>query len=203
MVEDLNLAKVLIEAFDNDETGILLWDKKDNLCFANEPMFTRFNQQKVNYEIGQNFYDRMKLFKKNKVLTDERVQDRIKNFEKAKKSKTPYQFVVKGPTGRWIQIRDSLTPSGYILTVMSNVTEIIEQDLERKRLAEAIENFPSGVMFWDENDELIIANKKTEQLHKQWGVNFKLKKGTKFQEMLEKQISSNLYEIPNNTSKEE
>ena len=90
MVEDLNLAKVLIEAFDNDETGILLWDKKDNLCFANEPMFTRFNQQKVNYEIGQNFYDRMKLFKKNKVLTDERVQDRIKNFEKAKKSKTPY-----------------------------------------------------------------------------------------------------------------
>ena len=48
MVQDLNIAKVLIEALDNDETGILLWDKKDNLCFANKPMFTRFNDQKVN-----------------------------------------------------------------------------------------------------------------------------------------------------------
>ncbi len=28
MLEDLDIAKVLIEAFDNDETGILLYDKK-------------------------------------------------------------------------------------------------------------------------------------------------------------------------------
>jgi len=27
---------------------------------------------------------------------------------------------------------------------MTNVTDIIEQDLERKRLSEAIENFPGG-----------------------------------------------------------
>ena len=56
MVEDKNIAKILIEALDNDETGILLWDQEDNLCFANKPMFTRFNEQNVNYEIGQNFY---------------------------------------------------------------------------------------------------------------------------------------------------
>ena len=43
MLKDLDVAKVLIEAFDNDETGILLYDKKDKLCFANKPMFTRFN----------------------------------------------------------------------------------------------------------------------------------------------------------------
>ena len=52
-----------------------------------------------------------------------------------------------------------------MLTLMTNVTQIVEQDLERKRLASAIDSFPSGIMFWDENDELIIANKKTEQLH--------------------------------------
>ena len=32
MLEDLNVAKVLLEAFDNDETGILLYDKKDIYC---------------------------------------------------------------------------------------------------------------------------------------------------------------------------
>ena len=41
---------------------------------------------------------------------------------------------------------------------MTNVTQIVEQDLERKRLASAIDSFPSGIMFWDENDELIIAS---------------------------------------------
>ena len=55
MVEDTNIAKALIEAFDNDETGILLWDKDDNICFANKPMFTRFNDQNVNNKIGKKF----------------------------------------------------------------------------------------------------------------------------------------------------
>ena len=58
-------------------------------------------------------------------------------------------------------------------------------------------------MFWDENDELIIANNKTEQLHKQWGVNFKLTKGIKFEEMLRKQISANLYQIPKGINSDE
>ena len=31
MLENLDVAKVLIEAFDNDETGILLYDKKDKI----------------------------------------------------------------------------------------------------------------------------------------------------------------------------
>ena len=102
MVQDLDISKILIEAFNNDETGILLWDEKDNLCFANKPMFTRFNQQKVNYEIGQNFYDRMDLFRKLEVISEKRIDERITNYEKVKTLKNPSQFVVKGPTGRWI-----------------------------------------------------------------------------------------------------
>ena len=76
MLKDLDVAKVLIEAFDNDETGILLYDKKDKLCFANKPMFTRFNRLNVNYEIGESVYDRMEKFKK------------LKNIEMLRFSKT-------------------------------------------------------------------------------------------------------------------
>ena len=79
MVEDTNIAKVLIEAFDNDETGILLWDRDDNICFANKPMFTRFNDQNVNYKIGQNFYDRMDKIKKYYMIPEEKIIERIKN----------------------------------------------------------------------------------------------------------------------------
>ncbi|MDC1086866.1 PAS-domain containing protein [Alphaproteobacteria bacterium] len=201
MLEDLDVAKVLLEAFDNDETGILLYDKKDKLCFANKPMFTRFNRLNVNYEIGENVYDRMKKFKKFKILPEEEIDQRILNYEKVKKTKIASHYVIKGPTGRWIQIRDNLTPSGYILTVMTNVTDIIEQDLERKRLSEAIENFPGGVMFWDENDQLIVSNKRNQEIMKQAGIDFVLEKGIKYEQMLKKQVNSNLYVLPKGISK--
>ncbi len=201
MLKDLDVAKVLIEAFDNDETGILLYDKKDKLCFANKPMFTRFNRLNVNYEIGESVYDRMEKFKKLKILPDGEINQRIENYKKVKKTKIASHYVIKGPTGRWIQIRDNLTPSGYILTVMTNVTDIIEQDLERKRLSEAIENFPGGVMFWDENDQLIVSNKRNQEIMKQAGIDFIIEKGIKYEQMLKKQVNSNLYILPKGISK--
>ncbi len=201
MLKDLDVAKVLIEAFDNDETGILLYDKKDKLCFANKPMFTRFNRLNVNYEIGESVYDRMEKFKKLKILPEGEINQRIENYKKVKKTKIASHYVIKGPTGRWIQIRDNLTPSGYILTVMTNVTDIIEQDLERKRLSEAIENFPGGVMFWDENDQLIVSNKRNQEIMKQAGIDFILEKGIKYEQMLKKQVNSNLYILPKGISK--
>ena len=202
MIEDLNIAKALIEAFDNDETGILLYDQQDNLCFANKPMFTRFNRLNVNYELGENIYDRMRKFKKLKIIPNEEIDKRIKNYEKVKKSKSASHYVIKGPTGRWIQIRDNITPSGYILTVMTNVTEIIEQDLEIKKLGDAIENFPGGVMFWDEKDNLIVSNKRNQEIMRQSGVNFDLEKGISYESMLRAQVKSDLYKIPTNLSKE-
>ena len=196
MVEDLNIAKVLIEAFDNDETGILLWDEKDNICFANKPMFTRFNDQNVNYKIGQNFYDRMDKIKKSNMIPEEKIIERIKNYEVVKNTKKPSNFVVKGPTGRWIQIRDNVTPSGYVLTVMTNVTEIIEQDLERKRLANAIENVPLIIQYWDENDRLIFANAKADELHEEWEVKCKFTQGLLYEDMVRAQLSSSIFKIP-------
>ena len=196
MIDDLNIAKALIEAFDNDETGILLYDQEDNLCFANKPMFTRFNRLNVNYELGQNIYDRMRKFKKLKIIPDEEVNQRIKNYEKVKKTKTASHYVIKGPTGRWIQIRDNITPSGYILSVMTNVTDIIEQDIERQRLSNAIENVPLIVQYWDENDKLIFANAKADELHEQWEVNCKFTKGLAYEDMVRAQLSSSIFKIP-------
>ncbi len=196
MLKDLDIANVLIEAFDNDETGILLYDQKDNLCFANKTMFTRFNRLNVNYEIGENVYDRMKKFKKLKILPEDEINQRIVNYEKVKTTKVASHYVIKGPTGRWLQIRDNLTPSGYILTVMTNVTDIIEQDLERKRLASAIENVPLIIQYWDENDKLIFANAKADELHEQWDVDCKFTKGLAYEDMVRAQLSSSIFKIP-------
>ena len=69
----------------------------------------------------------------------------------AKSTGKPQQFVTKGPTGRWVQVKDSLTKDGNVLTLMTNVTAIVEQEIERQRLATAIAHFPGCLLSWDED----------------------------------------------------
>ena len=46
---------------------------------------------------------------------------------------------------------------------------------------------------WDKNDQLIVSNKRNQEIMKQAGINFKLEKGIKYEQMLKKQVNSNLY----------
>ena len=139
---NIKLAESLIDAFDNEETGIILWDQNDNIAYRNKNISERFIKLNIDFEVGQNFFDRIKIFKKSGILNKEQINLRETNYLNAKKTGQPQQFLVKGPTGRWVQVKDTPTSEGNILTLMTNVTEIVEQDLERKRLADALENLP-------------------------------------------------------------
>ena len=121
----------LIEAFDHEETGILLWDKNDKLLYRNIDMEKRFVRLNVPYKIGESFYKRIEKIRKKKLVTEKEIKDRINQYKNAKKTKKPQECVVKGPTGRWIQIKDTVTPSGNVLSLMTNVTKIVEQEAER------------------------------------------------------------------------
>ena len=196
MEVDIKLAESLIEAFNHEETGILLWDKNDRLLFRNIDIEKRFESLKVPFEIGTSFYDRISKIKKNKMLPNQDIENRIKNYELAKSSKKPQEMLVKGPTKRWMQVKDTLTPSGNILTLLTNVTKIVEQEEERKRLSDAIENVPSGIHFWDENNKLILANKKAQSLHKSWKFPFKLNKGVKYEDLYRSLLKYDVFKIP-------
>ena len=202
---DINtkLAESLIDAFDSEDTGIILWDSEDNVMYRNKKTSERWLKLNLDFEIGQNFFDRLNKVDELNLLSKEEQELRKSNYVEAKSSGKPKDFVIKGPTGRWVQIKDTPTSEGNILTLMTNVTDVVDKDIERQKLSVAIENFPSGVMLWDENDELLIANKRTAQMHDQLGVSFKLTKGTKYESMLRNQVSSNIYKIPQNKDQEE
>ena len=199
---DIQIAESLIEAFDHEETGILLWDKNDKLLYRNIDMEKRFIRLNVPYIIGESFYERIEKIRKKKLVSEKEIKDRINQFKKAKKTKRPQECVVKGPTGRWIQIKDTVTPSGNILSLMTNVTKIIEQEAERKRLINAIEEVPLGVLLWDENDNLISKNKKINEVFK----NMKMppvKIGTNWKNMFENNLKKGAYVLKDNQSKEQ
>ena len=195
---NIKLAESLIDAFDSEDTAIVLWDKDDNVIYRNKKTSERWIKLKLDFEIGQNFYDRIKKVIDLGLMTNEEIQSRRKNYELAKSSGVSKEFVLKGPTGRWVQVKDTPTSEGNILTLMTNVTHIVEQDLERKRLANAIENVPVIIQYWDENDKLIFANAKADELHEQWDVNCKFTKGLAYEDMVRAQLSSSIFKIPEN-----
>ena len=60
---DIQIAESLIEAFDHEETGILLYDKNDKLIFRNKDIQNRFIKLDIPYLIGETFYERL-----NKIM---------------------------------------------------------------------------------------------------------------------------------------
>ena len=40
------------------------------------------------------------------------------------------KFVIKGPSDRWVQVKDTPTSEGNILTLMTNVTDVVDKDIE-------------------------------------------------------------------------
>ena len=64
---DIQIAESLIEAFDHEETGILLWDKNDKLLYRNIDMEKRFVRLNVPYKIGESFYERIEKIRKKKL----------------------------------------------------------------------------------------------------------------------------------------
>ncbi|GIS28866.1 MAG: hypothetical protein CM15mP129_10630 [Chloroflexota bacterium] len=195
---NIKLAESLIDAFDSEDTAIVLWDKDDNVIYRNKKTSERWIKLKLDFEIGQNFYNRIKKVVDLGLMTDEEIKLRRKNYELAKSSGVSKEFVLKGPTGRWVQVKDTPTSEGNMLTLMTNVTHIVEQDLERKRLANAIENVPVIIQYWDENDKLIFANAKADELHEQWDVKCKFTKGLAYEDMVRAQLSSSIFKIPEN-----
>ena len=67
---DVQIAESLVEAFDYEETGILLWDKNDKLIFRNKDMQNRFIKLDIPYVVGESFFDRLKKIKNKKLLPE-------------------------------------------------------------------------------------------------------------------------------------
>ena len=125
---NIELAESLIDAFDSEDTAIVLWDKNDNVLYRNKKTSERWLKLNLDFEIGQNFFDRLNKVDELKLLSKEEQELRKSNYVEAKLSGKPKDFVIKGPTGRWVQIKDTPTSEGNILTLMTNVTDVVDKD---------------------------------------------------------------------------
>ena len=81
---NIKLAGSLIDAFDSEDTAIVLWDNNDNVLYRNKKTSERWLKLNLDFEIGQNFYDRLKKVDALKLLSKQDQNLRKENYKKAK-----------------------------------------------------------------------------------------------------------------------
>ena len=152
--------QALLDAFDNSDQGLAIWDKDDTLIGFNKKYSNIFSRNMlIDARIGLKFKSSYQeaLKNPNSILNEKDVEDRFALREQARKDKKPIvrEFLLDDI---WFHIKETPSNDGHIVTFISDITESKNSNEMQNRLSSAIDSIPSHVMFWDKNEKLIKAN---------------------------------------------
>ena len=189
----------MFDAFDNANQGLAVWDEGDNLIGFNSMYSAIFKSNMlIEPKIGINFGHAYEEASKNPEfqLSPENIKQRFAIRNQARKDKKPIENESKLENGIWLNVRETASNDGHMITVITDVTESKNSAEMQTRLSSAIDSIPSHVMFWDKNERLIKANKLAVDENKKDGV--KLEEGMLYSDFLRNQFKVDLYNVPEN-----
>ena len=94
------------------------------------------------------------------------------------KSQEAYEVIMNE---KFYLLSSSRLPDGSTLQFATDINDTKKQETELLRLKNGIETLPNGMMFWDQNDDLIAFNESAQKFLKEYG--FDLKIGKNFKEL--------------------
>ena len=151
----------MFDAFDNAKQGLAVWDEGDNLIGFNSIYRDIFKSNMlIEPKIGINFGDAYEEASKKPdfQLSQENIKQRFMIRDQARKDKKPIENESKLENGVWLNVRETASNDGHMITVITDVTESKNSAEMQTRLSNAIDSIPSHVMFWDKDERLIKAN---------------------------------------------
>ena len=192
--------QAILDAFDNSDEGLAIWDQDDILVGFNKKYSKIFSRNMLSdAHIGLNFKSSYKEALKNpkSILNKKDVEERFALREQARKDKKPIvrEFHLDGV---WFHIKETPSNDRHIITFISDITEGKNNAEMQIRLSRAIDSIPSHVMFWDKDEKLIKANELAIKENLSDGI--KLNEGMSYSEFLKKQFNENLYSFPKDFS---
>ena len=194
--------QALLDAFDNSDQGLAIWDKDDTLIGFNKKYRNIFSRNMlIDARIGLKFKSSYQeaLKNPNSILNEKDVEDRFALREQARKDKKPIvrEFLLDDI---WFHIKETPSNDGHIVTFISDITESKNSSEMQSRLSSAIDSIPSHVMFWDKDEKLIKANELAINENLSDGIT--LKEGMSYSDFLTSQFKQNLYSTPKGFSVE-
>ena len=151
--------EVLTEAISAIPDGFVIYDNNDRLVACNEAYKEIYAASAAAIKPGITFPELLRYGidhsqypeagetrqQQSKWLTERIERHRASNAN----------IVQELPNGRWLQIRERLTPSGYIVGFRTDVTELKR---ETGKLQAVIDNFPGGISFLDADLNIVASN---------------------------------------------
>ena len=195
-METSDLAKSMLDAFDNSNEGIAIWSKDDELVGFNKKYGEIFKRNlSIEAKIGLQFSSSYEVASNmpGTILHKKDIDERLSLRKKAREDKKPIirEFLLDGI---WFKIKETPSNDGAIITLITDITEAKKNSEMQERLSDAIESIPSHVMFWDKNEQLVKANSLAVNENKKEGI--KLEEGMHYADFLKGQFNNNLYNTP-------
>ena len=160
---------ILMEAFDNNETGIMLWDPDDVLVYINKATQDFINSLGATISIGIKFEDFTKNLLNIKSFSEEHYQRRKTTRKLARETNTPQDFTLKSPHGNWVQVKDTPISNGYILQFNTDISsqKTIELELaeNKERYSATMEALSGFAYEWDALKDEILFSEDVQNLN--------------------------------------
>lgn len=159
VTDRLKSKQMLAEATAAIPEGFTIFDQNDRLAAFNDAYRQTYAAMAPAIKLGVTFAELLAYgvehgqFPDSGETADERSAWLTKRL--AQHANPSSEIIRHLPNGRWVQIRERHTPSGYIVGCLTDITYIKQETL---RLRTVIDNFPGAISLFDAQLNLVTCN---------------------------------------------
>ncbi len=167
--EELRLAELLRESIACLPEGFALYDRDDRLVICNDRLRQFHPRSGGAFEPATSFQDILRSGLARQEYPAAAGREEAWLAERlAERKQGSAAIEQETADGRWLRICERRTPSGHTVGVISDITERKQREsdlvMAERGLSEVLESMHEGFALFDEQDRLIMWNKKYEEM---------------------------------------
>ena len=193
----------LSNAIDSIPSHVMFWDKDEKLIKVNELARKENISEGIELKEGMTYSE----FLTNQfsaglysVPQNFVVEDFVKKRLKERAELTSKSTKIKYKDGKTVIRTENKLDDGGILTILNDVTELEDKEVQEKMLSSSIDNMSYGIQLWDKDRRLLRFNKHLKKRNDDFGVKTEI--GMTWEESMISQVENDFYELPPNETKE-
>ena len=160
---------ILMEAFDVNRTGVMLWDPDDVLLYINKETQELISSLGGKLDVGIKFSEFTQSLFDSKTFTLEHYEKRKEIRKLARETGNSQELTILSPMGSWVQVRDTPVSNGYILQFNTDISEVKKVELElaenKQRYSATMEALSGFAYEWDAETDQILFSEDVKKLN--------------------------------------
>ena len=167
--DDLRLARLLREAVECLPEGFALFDPDDRLVLCNDQLRQLHSRSSHAFEPGARFQDILRDGLTSQEYPQAEGQEEDWLAERlAERRQAGAVIEQQTADSRWLKICERRTRSGHVVSIVADITEQKQREsdliMAERGLAEVLESMQEGYALFDEQDRLIMWNRRYENM---------------------------------------